>query len=355
MAKKAAAKSKAKKPAKKAAPKKAAPKKAATRAASAKASGYAAPRGRVFDSLIETIGGTPLVRVKKLAARHGAVADILVKCEFFNPLSSVKDRIGRSMIEALEKSGKLKPGGVIIEPTSGNTGIGLAFVGAAKGYRVILTMPDSMSIERRKILRLLGAELHLTEAAKGVKGAIAKAEELQASIPGAIIPQQFENPANPDVHRKTTSEEIWADTKGKVDVVISGVGTGGTLTGVGEVLKKRKRGLKMIAVEPTASPVLSGGEHSPHKIQGIGAGFVPNVLNTKLIDEILQVSNEDAFACAREAAREEGLAIGISSGAALAAAYRVAARPEMKGKTIVVVLASAADRYTSTLLFEGLE
>jgi cysteine synthase A len=313
-------------------------------------------RGKIYDSILETIGGTPLVRVKKLAEAHGAKADILAKLEFFNPLSSVKDRIGLALIEALEASGKIKPGvSTLIEPTSGNTGIALAFVAAAKGYRLILTMPETMSVERRKMLKFLGAELHLTEGPKGMKGAIAKAEELVQTIPNAIIPQQFENPANPEVHRKTTAEEIWNDTKGGVDILISGVGTGGTITGVAEVLKQRKPSFKAIAVEPEDSPVLSGGNPGPHKIQGIGAGFVPGVLNTKIIDEVVRISNERAFQTARQAAKLEGLPAGISSGAALAAALEVGQRPENEGKQIVVIIPSIAERYLSTALFEGLD
>jgi cysteine synthase A len=311
-------------------------------------------RGRVYDSIVETIGATPLVRVKRLAARHGVKGDVLAKCEFFNPLSSVKDRIGLAMIEAAERDGRLKPTTVLVEPTSGNTGIALAFVCAAKGYRLILTMPDSMSIERRKMLKLLGAELELTPAAQGMRGAIAKAEELVRSLPDALIPQQFQNPANPEIHRRTTAEEIWKDTHGQVDVVISGVGTGGTLTGVGEVLKARKHSVRMIAVEPEDSPVLSGGPPGPHKIQGIGAGFIPDILNTEMIDEVVRIGNETAFRTAREAAAVEGLPVGISSGAALAAAFEVGQRPEMTGKTIVVVLPSFAERYLSTALFEGM-
>jgi cysteine synthase A len=311
-------------------------------------------RGRVYDSFVETMGATPLVRVARLARRHGAKADILAKCEFFNPLSSVKDRIGVSMIEAAERAGKLKPTTVIVEPTSGNTGIALAFVAAAKGYRLILTMPDSMSVERRKMLKLLGAELELTPAALGMKGAIARAEEIARSLPDTFIPQQFQNPANPEIHRRTTAEEIWKDTHGAVDVVVSGVGTGGTLTGVGEVLKARKHGVRMIAVEPEDSAVLSGGPPGRHMIQGIGAGFVPDILDTKLIDEIIRIGNDTAFRIARETARLEGMPVGISSGAALAAALEVGARPEMTGKTMVVVLPSFAERYLSTALFEGM-
>ena len=312
-------------------------------------------RGKIYDSILDTIGATPLVRIKRLPAEYGVKADILCKLEFFNPLSSVKDRIGVSMIEALEAAGKIGPGSVLVEPTSGNTGIALAFVAAAKGYRLILTMPESMSIERRKMLKLLGAELHLTEAAKGMKGAIAKAEELVATIPNAVIPQQFQNPANPEIHRRTTAEEIWTDTAGGADILISGIGTGGTITGVAEVLKGRKPGFKAIAVEPEDSPVLSGGQPGPHKIQGIGAGFVPGILNTGIIDEVVQVSNERAFEIARKAARIEGLPAGISSGAALAAAFEVGARPENAGKMIVVIIPSIAERYLSTALFEGLE
>ncbi|MFE0757315.1 cysteine synthase A [Inquilinus sp. NPDC058860] len=313
-------------------------------------------RGKIYDSILDTIGATPLVRVKKLAEAHDARADILAKLEFYNPLSSVKDRIGLAMIEALEASGKIKPGvSTLIEPTSGNTGIALAFVAAAKGYRLILTMPETMSVERRKMLKLLGAELHLTEGPKGMKGAIAKAEELVQSIPNAIIPQQFENPANPEIHRRTTAEEIWNDTQGGVDILISGVGTGGTITGVAEVIKPRKPGFKAIAVEPEDSPVLSGGNPGPHKIQGIGAGFVPGVLNTKVIDEVVRISNERAFQVARQAAKLEGIPAGISSGAALAAALEVGARPENEGKKIVVIVPSIAERYLSTALFEGLD
>ncbi|MBX6366679.1 MAG: cysteine synthase A [Rhodospirillales bacterium] len=310
-------------------------------------------RGRVYDSILETIGATPLVRLKRMSQAHGAKADVLAKCEFFNPLASVKDRIGAAMIETAEREGRLKPGNVIVEPTSGNTGIALAFVCAAKGYRLILTMPESMSVERRRMLKLLGAELELTPAAQGMRGAIAKAEEILKRYPGAFMPQQFKNPANPEIHRRTTAEEIWKDTHGAVDVVVSGVGTGGTVTGAGEVLKKRKHTLRIVAVEPEDSAVLSGGPPGPHKIQGIGAGFVPDVLNRSVIDEVLRIGNETAFRTAREAARLEGLAVGISSGAALAAAYEVAARPEMSGKTLVVVLPDHAERYLSTPLFEG--
>ncbi|WP_417497294.1 cysteine synthase A [Maricaulis sp.] len=309
-------------------------------------------RGRIYSSIADTIGNTPLVELPALAARHGAKARILAKLEFFNPLSSVKDRIGVAMIDALEAAGKLGEGSVMIEPTSGNTGIGLAFVAAARGHRLILTMPESMSIERRKLLAHLGAELVLTDPAKGMNGAIAKAKELIEATPGAVMPSQFSNPANPEIHRQTTALEIWNDTKGEVDVFIAGVGTGGTLTGVASVLKAKKPGVHIVAVEPTDSPVISGGKPGPHKIQGIGAGFIPDNLDVSLIDETVQVSNDQAFAMAREAARTEGVPAGISSGAAIQAALDVAKRDDMAGKTIVVVLASSAERYLSTALFE---
>jgi len=312
-------------------------------------------RGKIYDSIVDTIGATPLVRLPRLAKELGVNADVVGKLEFFNPLASVKDRIGFAMIDTAEREGKIGPGTTLVEPTSGNTGIALAFVAAAKGYRLILTMPESMSVERRKMLKLLGAELELTPASEGMKGAIRRAEELVAKLPNAYILQQFKNPANPAIHRKTTAEEIWNDTAGKADILISGVGTGGTLTGVAEVLKARKPEFKAIAVEPEDSPVLSGGLPGPHKIQGIGAGFVPDILNTKLIDEVVRISNERAFATARKAARLEGLPVGISSGAALAAAFEVGARPENKGKLIVAILPSFAERYLSTALFEGLE
>ncbi|MGW9332420.1 cysteine synthase A [Bosea sp. NPDC055594] len=311
-------------------------------------------RGRVYDSITDTIGDTPLVRLNRLPAERGVKATILAKLEFFNPISSVKDRIGVSMVDALEASGALKPGGTLIEPTSGNTGIALAFVAAARGYRLILVMPETMSIERRKMLALLGAELVLTPGPGGMRGAIAKAEELKAEIPGAIIPQQFENPANPAIHRKTTAEEVWNDTHGEVDIFVSGVGTGGTITGVGQVLKARKPGVKIVAVEPEDSPVLSGGQPGPHKIQGIGAGFVPGILDRGVIDEVVTVGNQTAFETARALARSEGIPAGISSGAAIAAALEIGARPENVGKKIVVIVPSFAERYISSALFEGL-
>jgi cysteine synthase len=312
-------------------------------------------RGRIYDSIVDTIGATPLVRLQRLAAAHKVKADLLAKCEFFNPLSSVKDRIGVAMIEAAEKEGKLHPGKtVIVEPTSGNTGIALAFCAAAKGYRCILVMPDSMSMERRRMLKLLGAELELTPAAQGMRFAIQRAEELLKTLPDAFMPQQFNNPANPQIHRTTTAEELWRDTDGKIDVVVSGVGTGGTLTGVGSVLKQRKPSFKMIAVEPEDSAVLSGGPPGPHKIQGLGAGFVPQILDTKLIDEVLRISNDSAFRMAREVARLEGMAVGISSGAAIAAGIELGQRAEMAGKLIAVVLPDTGERYLSTALFDGL-
>ncbi|MGA7713357.1 MAG: cysteine synthase A [Rhizomicrobium sp.] len=312
-------------------------------------------RGRVYNSITETIGDTPLVRLARLPKEAGVKADILLKLEFFNPLSSVKDRIGVAMIDALERQGKISPEKTtLVEPTSGNTGIALAFVAAAKGYKLILVMPETMSIERRKMLALLGAQVVLTEGPKGMKGAVAKAQEIVASTPGAVVPQQFENPANPDIHRRTTAEEIWNDTEGKVDVVISGVGTGGTITGVGQALKAKKPSVKMIALEPEDSPVLSGGQPGPHKIQGIGAGFIPAILDRKVIDEVITISNETAFEMARKVARLEGIPVGISSGAAIAAALEVGARSEMAGKTIVAIIPSFAERYLSTALFEGL-
>ncbi|MND65164.1 cysteine synthase A [uncultured Brevundimonas sp.] len=313
-----------------------------------------AGRGRVYDSIVDTIGDTPLVRLPNLTKELAPKATVLAKLEFFNPINSVKDRIGVAMIEALEQAGKIKPGATLIEPTSGNTGIALAFVAASKGYKLVLVMPESMSIERRKMLALLGAELVLTPAEQGMKGAIAMSQDLLARTSGAVSPSQFENPANPAIHEVTTAEEIWADTAGAVDIVISGVGTGGTITGVGHALKAKKASVKMIAVEPTASPVLSGGAPGPHKIQGIGAGFVPPVIDTGVIDGVEQVSNEDAFDMARRVARTDGVPVGISSGAALVAAFRQAALDENAGKTIVVVLPDFAERYLSTALFEGL-
>ena len=310
-------------------------------------------RGRIYDSIAETIGNTPLVRVPRLLAEDGIAADILLKLEFFNPLASVKDRIGVAMITALEAEGRLRPGGTIVEPTSGNTGIALAFVAAARGYRLILTMPESMSTERRKMLRFLGAEIELTPRERGMKGAIDRALELVASIEGAVIPGQFENPANPSIHQRSTAEEIWVDTEGGVDAIVAGVGTGGTLTGCGRALKARKPGLRMIAVEPEASPVLSGGQPAPHLIQGIGAGFVPDNLDVTLVDEVIEIANETAFQTARRLARLEGIPGGISSGAALAAALEVGARPEMAGRMIVVIIPSFAERYITTALFEG--
>jgi cysteine synthase A len=311
-------------------------------------------RRRIYGNITETIGATPLIRLGRLMEDAGSKAEIVAKCEFFNPLSSVKDRIGLAMVEAAEDRGELLPGGTIVEPTSGNTGIALAFVCAAKGYNLILTMPESMSVERRKMLALLGAKIELTPAAKGMRGAIEQAEKIVKSIPGAIMPQQFNNPANPEVHRQTTAEEIWRDTDGRVDAVISGVGTGGTFTGTGSVLKARKPGLKMIAVEPEDSPILSGGVPGPHKIQGIGAGFIPGNMDMSLIDEILKIGNETAFNTARKVAQLEGIPVGISSGAALGAAIELAERDDMAGKLIVVILPSFAERYLSTPLFEGL-
>ena len=321
----------------------------------ATAASHAIGRGRIYDSISATIGDTPLVRLDRLAREKGVKANLLAKLEFFNPISSVKDRIGVSMIEAMEAAGTIVRGkSVLIEPTSGNTGIALAFVAAERGYRLILVMPEAASIERRKMMALLGAQLVLTPSPLGMKGAIAKAQEIQAQTPHSVIPQQFENPANPEIHRRTTAVEILNDTAGKVDALVSGVGTGGTITGVGQVLKAHNKQVKIIAVEPEDSPVLSGGTHSPHKIQGIGAGFVPAVLDRSIIDEIITVGNQTAFDTARLMARIEGIPVGISSGAAVAAALELGARPEMAGKNIVIIIPSFAERYLSTALFEGL-
>lgn len=308
-------------------------------------------RGKVYNSIVETIGDTPLVRLNKIAKDAGCVAEVYAKLEFFNPLSSVKDRLAFGMIEAAEQAGKINKDTVIVEPTSGNTGIALAFICASKGYKLILTMPESMSIERRKMLKILGAELELTPAAKGMRGAIEKAEEILASNKNAFMPQQFKNLANPAIHRTTTAEEVLNDTNGGVDIFIAGVGTGGTITGVAQVLKERKPSVKIIAVEPEDSPVLSGGQPGPHKIQGLGAGFIPDVLETGLIDEIVTIGNETSFATARKVAETDGIPVGISSGATIAAALEVGARPENKGKKIVVICASCSERYLSTALF----
>ena len=309
--------------------------------------------GRIFDDITKTVGNTPLIRLNHIT--KGLAATVVAKVESFNPLSSVKDRLGVALIEDAEKKGLLKKDSVIIEPTSGNTGIALAFVAAAKGYKLILTMPDTMSLERRQLLKILGADLVLSDGTKGMKGAIEKAEELAKNTPNSFIPQQFNNPANPEVHRKTTAEEIWTDTDGKIDILVAGVGTGGTITGVSEVIKKRKKSLKVIAVEPDASPVLSGGAPGPHKIQGIGAGFVPQVLNREIIDEVIRVTNDNAGEAARRLARLEGILVGISSGAALWAALEVARREENKGKLIVVVLPDSGERYLSTWLFQEIK
>ncbi|MFZ4125928.1 MAG: cysteine synthase A [Rickettsiales bacterium] len=310
-----------------------------------------AGRGRVYDSILETLGNTPLVKLHRIAEQAGAVADVYAKLEFFNPLSSVKDRIALSMVEAAEEAGAINKDSILVEPTSGNTGIALAFVCAAKGYKLVLTMPESMSIERRKMLKFLGAELELTPAAKGMRGAIEKAEEIVAGNKNAIMLQQFNNPSNPAIHVRTTGHEIWNDTQGKVDVFIAGVGTGGTITGTATVLKEKNPNIKIIAVEPEESPVISGGNPGPHKIQGIGAGFIPNNLKRELVDEVVTVTSDEAFATARKLSLLEGIPGGISSGATIAAALKVAARPDMKGKMIVVIVASAAERYISTSLF----
>ena len=306
---------------------------------------------KIYPDITATIGNTPLVRLNRTAAAHGAQADILLKLEFFNPLSSVKDRIGLAMIEAAEKAGRIKPGTVLIEATSGNTGIALAFVAAAKGIRLVLIMPDTMTIERRKILKILGARLVLTEGAKGMKGAMAKAEEIAAKIPDSLVLQQFSNPANPEIHRRTTAEEIWRDTDGKVDIIVSGVGTGGTVTGIGEVLKPRKPSLHIVAVEPDSSPVLSGGQPGAHKLQGLGAGFIPAILNTKAYDEVIRVKETDSAPISKEVNRCDGIPVGISSGAAIWAALELAKKPEHKGKQIVVIVPSSSERYLSSWLF----
>jgi cysteine synthase A len=310
---------------------------------------------RIYNDITETIGNTPLVRLNRTAKKHGAVAEVLLKLEFFNPLSSVKDRIGIALIDAGLKAGTINQDTVIIEPTSGNTGIALAFVAAAKGLKLILTMPETMSLERRKLLKILGAKLVLTEGAKGMKGAIARAEELSKQIPNSFIPQQFSNPANPEIHRKTTAEEIWRDTDGKVDFIVAGVGTGGTITGVAEVIKKRKPSFKAIAVEPAKSPVISGGAPGPHKLQGIGAGFIPGNLNVKILDETIQVNEDDSGPISKEVNRLDGIPVGISSGAAIWAALQVAKRPENQGKTIVAIVPSSAERYLSAWLFADVD
>ena len=311
-------------------------------------------RGRVFDSIVEAIGDTPIVRLHRLPQAHGARAKILAKLEYFNPAVSVKDRIGVSMVTAMEKAGLINADTVLIEPTSGNTGIALAFVAASRGYRLKLVMPESMSIERRKMLAFLGAEIILTPASQGMKGAIATAEELLRTTPNSVMPQQFKNLANPEIHRRTTAEEIWNDTGGDIDIFVAGVGTGGTITGVGQVLKPRKPALRVVAVEPEESPVLSGGQHTPHKIQGIGAGFIPDILDRSVIDEIIRINSATAIETSRALALNEGIAGGISSGAAIAAALEIGKRPENTGKTILAIVPSFAERYLSTALFEGI-
>ncbi len=309
------------------------------------------PMAKIYDTIIDTIGNTPLVRLHRTAQAHGALADVLLKLEFFNPLSSVKDRIGAAMIDDALKSGRINPQTVLIEATSGNTGIALAFVAAARGLRIVLTMPETMSMERRRLLKVLGARLVLTEGPKGMKGAMAKAEEINKQIPNSVIMQQFSNPANPEIHRRTTAEEIWRDTDGKVDIIVAGIGTGGTITGVGEVLKARKPGLRIVAVEPDASAVLSGGQPGPHKLQGLGAGFIPQVLNTKVYDEVIRVKEADSAPISKQVNTQDGIPIGISSGAAVWAALQLAKRPENKGKQIVAIIPSSSERYLSTWLF----
>ncbi|MGY3550577.1 cysteine synthase A [Bradyrhizobium sp. USDA 4472] len=311
-------------------------------------------RGRIYSSIVEAFGDTPIVRLRRLPGMHGVNATLLAKLEYFNPAASVKDRIGAAMIIAMEKAGIIKPDTVLIEPTSGNTGIALAYVAASRGYRLKLVMPESMSIERRKMLAFLGAELVLTPAAQGMKGAIAAAEELLKTTPNSVMPQQFKNLANPEVHRRTTAEEIWNDTSGNIDFFVAGVGTGGTITGVGQVLKPRKASLRVVAVEPEESPVLSGGQHTPHKIQGIGAGFVPDILDRSVIDEIVKINSTTAIETSRALARHEGIPGGISAGAAIAAALEIGKRPEAAGKTILAIVPSFSERYLSTVLFEGI-
>ncbi|QQO21941.1 cysteine synthase A [Bradyrhizobium diazoefficiens] len=323
-------------------------------ASSSAGAAHQSGRGRIYDSIVEAFGNTPTVRLRRLPGMHGVNATILAKLEYFNPAGSVKDRIGAAMIIAMEQAGIVKPDTVLIEPTSGNTGIALAFVAASRGYRLKLVMPESMSIERRKMLAFLGAELVLTPAAQGMKGAIAAAEELLKTTPNSVMPQQFKNLANPEVHRRTTAEEIWNDTGGNIDFFVAGVGTGGTITGVGQVLKPRRAGLRVVAVEPEESPVLSGGQHTPHKIQGIGAGFVPDILDRSVIDEIVTINSANAIETARALARHEGIPGGISSGAAIAAALQIGKRPEAAGKTILAVVPSFSERYLSTALFEGI-
>jgi len=312
-------------------------------------------RGRIYDSIVDTIGNTPLVRIRRLAEQEGVVADLLLKLTFFNPLGSVKDRIALGMVIDMENEGRIEPGKTtLVEPTSGNTGIGLAFVAASRGYRLILTMPESMSIERRKMLAIMGAQVELTPREKGMRGAMERANEFLATIPGSVMPSQFDNPSNPGIHERTTAEEIWKDTDGQVDFIVSGIGTGGTFTGCARALKPRRPGLKMVAVEPEKSPVLSGGQPSPHPIQGIGAGFIPANMDTSYIDEIQQVASERALELSRTIAKTEGIAVGISSGAAIAAGIEIGKRPENKDKKIVVIIPSFAERYLSTVLFEGI-